>query len=189
MHRDKALRCYLREACGHRGEDFGDCSPCTDVSESELREWMEANTPGLPIGDVAALKRILFELQTLALSSLRQSTLDPGGTSKQKLPEAERSQRLVAFKAANPGLFLDSTPEPGHSLLELACEQERQNMLQITVKETSEVSEQPLHGALALLEGLKRRGYAYVMTRCVSLAHYEAYLAKLMQHFRRAPPP
>ena len=194
-------------------------TPGQDVPESELREWMEANTPGLPIGDVAALKRILFESQTLVLSSLRQSILDPDGTSKQKLPEAERSQRIVAFKAANPGLFLDSTSEPGHSLLELACEQERQNILQhipiekcvsrqheilnhqkpskaleveagqITVKETSEVSEQPVHGALALLEGLKRRGYAYVMARCVSLAPYEAYLAKLMQHFRRAPPP
>ena len=194
-------------------------TPGQDVPESELREWMEANTPGLPLGDVAALKRILFESQTLELSSLRQSILDPDGTSKQKLPEAERSQRIVAFKAANPGLFLDSTSEPGHSLLELACEQERQNILQhipiekcvsrqheilnhqkpskaleveagqITVKETSEVSEQPVHGALALLEGLKRRGYAYVMARCVSLAPYEAYLAKLMQHFRRAPPP
>ena len=104
----------------------------------------------------------------------------------------------MAFKAANSGLFLDSTSEPGHSLLELACEQERQNILQhilyiekcvsrqheilnhqkpskaleveagqITVKETSEVSEQPVHGAPALLEGLKRRGYAYVMARCV----------------------
>ena len=35
-------------------------TPGQDVSESELREWMEANTPGLPIGDVAALKRILL---------------------------------------------------------------------------------------------------------------------------------
>ena len=83
-------------------------TPRQDVSESEIRERLEANTPGLPIGDVTALKRILFELQTLALSSLRQFNLDPDGTSKQKLPEAEKSQRVVAFKAANPGLFLES---------------------------------------------------------------------------------
>ncbi|CAE7770674.1 unnamed protein product, partial [Symbiodinium sp. KB8] len=190
-----------------------------DVPDELIREWIETNTPGLPLGDVAALKRIFFESQTLVLSSLRQSILDPDATAKQRLPEAEKSQRLSAFKAANPGLFLDATSEPGHSLLELACEQERQNVLQhipiekcvsrqheilnhqkpskmleleaghIAVKETSEVPEQPVHGALALLEGLKRRGYAYVMARCVSLAPYEAYLAKLMQHFRRAPPP
>ncbi|CAE7318038.1 METTL21B, partial [Symbiodinium microadriaticum] len=194
-------------------------TPGQDIPDALIREWIETNTPGLPLGDVAALKRIFFESQTLVLSSLRQSILDPDATTKQKLPEAEKSQRLSAFKAANPGLFLDATSEPGHSLLELACEQERQNVLQhipiekcvsrqheilnhqkpskmleleaghIAVKETSEVPEQPVHGALALLEGLKRRGYAYVMARCVSLAPYEAYLAKLMQHFRRAPPP
>ena len=194
-------------------------TPGQDIPDELIREWIETNTPGLPLGDVAALKRIFFESQTLLLSSLRQSILDPDATAKQKLPEAEKSQRLSAFKAANPGLFLDATSEPGHSLLELACEQERQNVLQhipiekcvsrqheilnhqkpskmleleaghIAVKETSEVPEQPVHGALALLEGLKRRGYAYVMARCVSLAPYEAYLAKLMQHFRRAPPP
>ena len=194
-------------------------TPGQDIPDALIREWIETNTPGLPLGDVAALKRIFFESQTLVLSSLRQSILDPDATTKQKLPEAEKSQRLSAFKAANPGLFLDATSEPGHSLLELACEQERQNVLQhipiekcvsrqheilnhqkpskmleleaghIAVKETSEVPEQPVHGALALLEGLKRRGYAYVMARCFSLAPYEAYLAKLMQHFRRAPPP
>ncbi|OLQ06593.1 Protein-lysine methyltransferase METTL21B [Symbiodinium microadriaticum] len=194
-------------------------TPGQDIPDELIREWIETNAPGLSLGDVAALKRILFESQTLVLSSLRQSILDPDATAKQKLPEAEKSQRLSAFKAANPGLFLDATSEPGHSLLELACEQERQNVLQhipiekcvsrqheilnhqkpskmleleaghIAVKETSEVPEQPVHGALALLEGLKRRGYAYVMARCVSLAPYEAYLAKLMQHFRRAPPP
>ena len=52
-------------------------TPGQDVPESELWEWMEANTPGLPIGDGVALKRILFKSQTLVLSSLRQSILDP----------------------------------------------------------------------------------------------------------------
>ena len=33
-------------------------TPGQDVPESELREWMEANTPGLPIGDGAALKSL-----------------------------------------------------------------------------------------------------------------------------------
>ena len=66
MHRDKALRCYLREACGPIGvRTLGTAAhvvgaPGQDVPESELREWMEANTPGLLIGDGAALKRILF---------------------------------------------------------------------------------------------------------------------------------
>lgn len=194
-------------------------TPGQDIPDADFRSWLESNMPGLPLGDVAAVKRILFESQTLVLSSLRQSILDPDSTAKQKLPEAEKSQRLASFRTANPGLFLDSTSEPGHSLLELACEQERQNVLQhipiekcvsrqheilnhqkpskvleveagqIALKDHSEVAEQPVHGALALLEGLKRRGYAYVMARCVSLAPYEAYLAKLMQHFRRAPPP
>ena len=78
---------------------------------------------------MAALKRIFFESQTLVLSSLRQPILDPDSTAKQKLPEAEKSQRLLAFKTANPGLYIDATSEPRHSLLELACEQERQNVL------------------------------------------------------------
>ena len=42
-------------------------TPGQDVPESELREWMEANTPGLPIGDRAALKRILFKIASLGI--------------------------------------------------------------------------------------------------------------------------
>ena len=192
--------------------------PGQELAEDSLKEWLELNLPGLSLGDVAAFKRLLFESQTLQLSALRQSILDPDNTAKQKLPEAEKSQRLTLFKTANPGLHLDSTMEPGHSLLDLTCEQHRENVFKhipiekcvsrqhellnhhkpskvleveagkIAVREHSEVSDQPVHGALALLEGFKRRGYAYVMARCVSLGAYEGYLAKLMMHFRRPAP-
>ena len=134
-------------------------------------------------------------------------------------PEPEKPQRLQMFKNANPGLFLDPTSEPGHALLELACEHDRENILRhipihkcvsrqhemlnhlkptkgleleadkSAVKESETAPEQPVHGALALLEGVRRRGYASNMARCVSLASYESYLAKLFQHFRRTPPP
>ena len=108
--------------------------------------------------------------------------------------------------------------QPGHSLLELTCEQERDNVFKhvaiercvsrqhelvnqskpskvleleagkLAVRETQTTPDQPVHGALALLEGLKRRGYAYVMSKCCSLGPYEAYLSKLFQHFRRPAP-
>ncbi|CAE7447436.1 METTL21B, partial [Symbiodinium sp. CCMP2456] len=102
--------------------------PGQELAEDSLKEWLELNLPGLSLGDVAAFKRLLFESQTLQLSALRQSILDPDNTAKQKLPEAEKSQRLTLFKTANPGLHLDSTVEPGHSLLDLTCEQHRENV-------------------------------------------------------------
>ena len=193
-------------------------TPGSEVSDSALRSWLDVNLPNLTVGDHAAVKRILFESQTVQLSALRQSILDPDSTTKQKLPEAEKSQRLNAFIAANPGLHLDSTMQPGHSLLELACEQERDNLFKhipiekrvsrqhellnqskpskvleleagkLSVRETLATPDQPAYGALAVLEGLTRRGFAYVMARCCSLEAYQRYVSKLLQHFRRQAP-
>ena len=102
-------------------------TPGSEVGDSALQAWLDVNLPNLTVGDYAAVKRILFESQTVQLSALRQPILDRESTSRQQLPEAEKSQRLTAFIAA-PGLRLDSTMQPGHSLLELACEQERDNL-------------------------------------------------------------
>ena len=193
-------------------------TPGQDIGDVQLQSWVDQNVPGLSVGDIAAVKRILFESQTIQLSVLRQSILDPDSSAKVRLPDAEKNQRLATFLASHPGLRLDASMQPGHSLLELTCEQERDNvfkhvaiercvsrqhelvnqskpskMLQLeagtlAVRETQSTPDQPVHGALALLEGLKRRGYAYVMSKCCSLGPYEAYLAKLFQHFRRPAP-
>ena len=193
--------------------------PGQDIQDSQMREWIDANLSGLSVGEVLSFKRLHFEAQTMLIAQLRQSVVDPDAASKQKLPDAERDQRVKLFKDANPGLFLDPTTEPGHSLLELTSAQERENILRhipvekcvsrqhevlnhrqpskvlevesgkINVKEVSDTPEPPAHGALAFLEALKRRGYAYNMARCVSLQAYEQYVAKLLMNFRRPAPP
>ena len=65
----------------------------------------------------------------MLIAQLRQTVVDPDSASKQKLPDAERDQRVRLFKEANPGLFMDSATEPGHRLLELTSAQERENIL------------------------------------------------------------
>ena len=157
-------------------------APGQDISDTQLQSWVDQNLPGLPVGDLAAVKRILFECQTIQLSVLRQSILDPDSSAN-----------------ANPGLCLDSSMQPGHSLLELTCEQERDNVFKriaiekcvsrqhelvnqskpskvleleagkLAVHQSQTTPDQPVPGALALLEGLKRRGYSYVMSKCCSL--------------------
>ena len=194
-------------------------SPGQPLPEEDLRDWTSANLPNLSVGDAASLKRILFEAQTLVLAQLRQTVADPDNISRQKLPDAELEQRAQLFKNSNPGLFLDSTMEPGHSLVELAAAQEKSNVLKyitvdqsvsrqheilnqknpskvlaleggsVTVREERQTSEQPTSGALSVLEALTRRGYALSMANMVTLTVYQKYLAKLMSHFRRNPPP
>ena len=155
--------------------------PGQDIQDAQIREWIDANLSGLSVGEVLSFKRLHFEAQTMLIAQLRQSVVDPDAASKQKLPDAERDQRVKLFKDANPGLFLDPTTEPGHSLLELTSAQERENILRhipvekcvsrqhevlnhrqpskvlevesgkINVKEVTDTPEQPAHGALAFL--------------------------------------
>ena len=155
-------------------------TPGQDIIDTQLQSWVDQNLPGLSVGDLAAVKRILFECQTIQLSVLRQSILDPDSSAKVRLPEAEKNQRLAAFLAASPGLCLDSSMQPGHSLLELTCEQERDNVFKhiaiekcvsrqrelvnqskpskvleleagkLAVRESQTTPDQPVHGALCL---------------------------------------
>ena len=65
-------------------------TPGQDISDVQLQSWVDQNVPGLSVGDIAAVKRILFESQTIQLSVLRQSILDPDSSAKVRLPDAEK---------------------------------------------------------------------------------------------------
>ena len=60
----------------------------------------------LSLGDTAALKRLIFEAQTLSVAELRAS-VQTGDDVPKKLPAAERSLRLEQQKARLAGLPLD----------------------------------------------------------------------------------
>ena len=57
-------------------------TPGQDISDVQLQSWVDQNLPGLSVGDLAAVKRILSESQTIQLSVLRQSILDPDSSGR-----------------------------------------------------------------------------------------------------------
>ena len=59
----------------------------------------------LSLGDAAALKRLIFEAQTLTIADLR-SSIQPGEEAQKKLPAAERSLRIENQRKRLVGLPL-----------------------------------------------------------------------------------
>ena len=82
--------------------------PGTPATDSEIQEFAQRLRPGtsLSLGDSAALKRLVFESQTLCIAELR-SSVTAGEELQKKLPPAERAIRVEDQKKRLTGLPLD----------------------------------------------------------------------------------
>ena len=160
--------------------------------------------PGASSADVASVRRLLFEGQTLALQQLRLQLTEPESTAK-RVPEAERDRRMALLRNSLSGLCIEGPLEPGRKLLDECCHQEGTGQLKylapdrcisrlhevmhgkpaarqveldhskLVIREHEEIT-QPAGSALQVQESLRRRGLAYTLT-------------KLFAHLHREPPP
>ena len=92
--------------------------PGVQVTDADIDTFANKLKPGesLSLGDTAALKRLIFEAQTLSVAELRAS-VQTGDDVPKKLPAAERSLRLEQQKARLAGLPLDKGQwQVAHSL-------------------------------------------------------------------------
>ena len=82
--------------------------PGSTATDTELTEFAQKVRPGtaLSIGDAAALKRLVFEAQTLCIAELRAS-VSSGEEPQRRLPAAERSLRIDEQKKRLKGLPLE----------------------------------------------------------------------------------
>ena len=81
--------------------------PGTPATDSDIDGFAAKLRPGvaLALGDAAALKRLVFEAQTLTIADLR-SSIQPGEEAQKKLPAAERSLRIENQRKRLVGLPL-----------------------------------------------------------------------------------
>ena len=194
--------------------------PGQPLDEGAFGEWAKGIAgEGISLGDLSALKRALFESQTMVLAALRDQVSNPDSQGARRLPDAEREKRMDNLKTSLVGVIVEGPLEPSHALLELCANQYQANQLQyikpekctsrmheittgkpstkelqleankLVVREHVEVSEMTIHNSLLLQEAFKRRGLAYVFSNSVSHAAYERYLQTLFMHTSREPPP
>ena len=75
---------------------------------------------------MSAIKRLLFESQTLVLAALREQVVNPNSAALKKVPEAERDRRMKHLRDTLIGVLIEGRMEPGHALLDL-CAQQRES--------------------------------------------------------------
>ena len=85
--------------------------PPTDV---QVNAFLDAMRPGVApsVADVTAMKRIVFESQTLTIANLRSSLVATDDSAAKKVAPAERSARITAQKHRLQGLDLCGPLEP-----------------------------------------------------------------------------
>ena len=212
------LRAHGIATLGTLAYAFG--QPGQPLDEGAVGEWAKGIAgEGIFLGGLSALKRALFESQTIMLTALRDQVSNPDSQGARRLPDAEREKRMDNLKTSLVGVIVEGPLEPSHALLELCANQHQANQLQyikpekctsrmheittgrpstkelqleankLVVREHVEVSEMTIHNSLLLQEAFKRRGLAYVFSNSVSHAAYERYLQTLFMHTSREPPP
>ena len=103
--------------------------PGQQIVAEDFHNWVRQLEPGVTIGGVSALKRLLFESQTQLLAILKEQITNPEPSAARKVPQAERDARMTNLKARLTGVLFEGHSEPSHSLLDLATQLYDQNIL------------------------------------------------------------
>lgn len=170
----------------------------------------------MTLGDEAALKRLLFEGHTMVLSQLRESVSNPEAAHTRRLPQVERSAKMIELKARLVGVCVERQLDPSHSLLDATSQMYESQQItylspekctsreweisrsktakqlaidsdKLTIKEKSEVPEQTASSEMQVFEALRRRGIAFDFSDIVTWQTHERYLSMLFSHLRRDP--
>ena len=72
--------------------------------------------------DISALKRLLFEAETLVMAQLREQVSNPDMQMTRKMPPVEREAKMKQLRARLPGVRLEHQLEPSHALLNLVAQ-------------------------------------------------------------------
>ena len=89
------------------------------------------------IGDSAALKRLIFEAQAIAIQSLKNAVEAPGTESStpKKIPQAEKEARLADLRTRITGILIEGVNEPAVSFFEQTQHQYEQRTIKYLAPE------------------------------------------------------
>ena len=218
---DAALRTLRRLGLNSMGSlAYAHGQPGQPLDEASFTNWVQSTVnANVSLGDMSAIKRLLFESQTLALAALREQVVNPDSAALKKVPEAERDRRMKHLRDTLIGVLIEGPMEPGHALLDLCAQQRESGQLRyippercisrvhevttasnpkkqlefesdkLSIKEQVVVPDMQVHDSLKLLEAFRRRGLAYAFAEAVLFLDYERYVNSLFSHCHREPPP
>ena len=89
-------------------------TPGVPPIDVQINTFLDAMRPGVAssVADVTAMKRIVFEAQTLTIANLRSSLVATDDSAAKKVAPAERSARITAQRLRLQGLDLSGPLEP-----------------------------------------------------------------------------
>ena len=93
-------------------------TPGTPPTELQVNNFLNAMRPAVApsVADTTAMKRIVFEAQTLTIANLRNSMVASDDSASKKVAPAERSARIEGQRARLRGLDLSGPLEPSYWL-------------------------------------------------------------------------
>ena len=98
------------------------------INDEALEVWVGSKVdPSASIADIASLKRLLFESQTLMLASLKEQISPQDSLSVKRVPNIERESRMAHIKSQLVGLLIEGPLEPSHGLLDLCANMATKN--------------------------------------------------------------
>ena len=194
--------------------------PGQAISDDAFSTWARDSIDNaISLGDLAMIKRLLFESHMLVLASLKEQITTPDAVANRKVPASERDAKMANIRTTLVGLNLEGANEPGHSLLDMGSQIFHMNELKyippekcvsrlhevthakqptkqleleadrLIIKEKQEIPTEAASSALQVKEALERRGIGLVFADVVTHAAYTKYLGSLFAHLHREPPP
>ena len=95
--------------------------PGEAVPADDWEAFINNHFGGIILGEGSALKRLLFESQTLILSDLREQIAQPDRWASRSVPAVERDKRMELLRASLQGVIVQGPLEPAYSVLDAAC--------------------------------------------------------------------
>ena len=118
----RQVKSLLKDAgiCSFGTMGYGHGRPGQQIADRDYEAWFQAKLdPAGSLSDVANVKRLLFEAQTLVLASLKDQ-ITSSETTVKKVPAAERDSRMQVVRQQLAGLLIEGSLESSHVLLD-AC--------------------------------------------------------------------
>ena len=92
--------------------------PGQQIDDEKFEQWVGTKIDqNISLADVAAIKRLLFESQTLTLAALKEQITSQDSTAVKRIPAAERETRMEGLKRRLVGMLIEGPLEPSYSLL------------------------------------------------------------------------
>ena len=194
--------------------------PGADFDEQAFDRWAVQLNPGMQptMGELAGLRRLRFESEVVATSSLKAAIESPDHGAPKPIPMAERNARLAEMRNRLQGLCIEGSGEPSYTLVDECCHQHESRTLKyieparctsreteitsgksdkkmkldsntLTVKETKSIPDESISTTFHLAQCLRRRGLAYEFAGLISFRAHERYVERLLKHLSIDAPP